>query len=283
MKSCGEYEALISAFLDGELSEAERAETAEHLASCPACQRYFDDLVAIHDALEQGEVPPPAGFAGAVMDRVRSTPQEKRERKVISFPGWKRWAAMAACCALVVLGVWAFQARGGNVTEAGLAVMTAQDAPAVASVAAGEAEDEEACEAGDPAPLPEAAEAAPEQKQKAAYNAGGEDAGVEAEKAVRDLARDTDNAVYAADAAPAPMPAQAMPAPSYAENVASGTIIAGGEAARAWVEENLDLEWESGCTYQLTEEEFSSLLEALLEAGEEFVQEPGEGWQLTAE
>ena len=35
MKTCEEYEALISAFLDGELSGEERAETAAHLAACP--------------------------------------------------------------------------------------------------------------------------------------------------------------------------------------------------------------------------------------------------------
>ena len=281
MKSCGEYEVLISAFLDGELSEAERAETAEHLASCPACQRYFDDLVAIHDALDQGEVPAPEGFAGAVMDRVRATPQEKREKKTILFPGWKRWAATAACCGLAALGLWAFQARGGNVKGAGPSVRMAQDAPAAASMPAGAAEEDGACgESGDPLPeVEDAAEAAPEQKREALYSFGGGDDGGETEKAVLDLARDADE--YANDLEP--VPEEPLLAPACLEDQDSGVITAGGEAARAWVEDRLGLEWESGRTYRLTEEEFAALLEVLTEAEEDFLREAGEGWQLRAE
>lgn len=281
MKSCGEYEALISAFLDGELSEAERTETAEHLASCPACQRYFDDLVAIHDALDQGEVPAPEGFAGAVMDRVRTTPQEKREKKTIPFPGWKRWAAAAACCVLAALGLWAFQARGGNVKGAGPSVRMAQNAPSAASMPAGAAEMDGTCgESG--APLPEAEDAAPEQKREDFYSDcsdGSGNAGGGTEKAVLDLARDAGE--YANDLEP--VPEEPMLAPACLEDPACGTITAGGEAARAWVEDRLGLEWESGRTYQLTEEEFAALLEVLAGAEEDFLREPGEGWQLRAE
>lgn len=272
MKSCGEYEELISAFLDGELSEAERAETAEHLASCPACQRYFDDLVAIHDALDQGEVPVPEGFAGAVMDRVRTTPQVKREKKVIPFPGWKRWAAAAACCALAALGLWAFQARGGNVKGAGPSARMVQNAPSAASMPAGAAANGARGESG--APLPEAGDAEPEQKREAVYSAHSGDAGGGTEEAVPDLARDAGE--YADDLEP-------VPAPASLEDPACGTITAGGEAARAWVEDRLGLEWESGRTYRLTEEEFAALLEVLTEAEEDFLREPGEGWQLRAE
>ena len=46
MDPCEKYEPWISAFLDGELSGEDRAELMEHMAACPSCQRYFDDLVA---------------------------------------------------------------------------------------------------------------------------------------------------------------------------------------------------------------------------------------------
>ena len=36
MRSCEEYELLVSAFLDGELSGTEREELAEHLPPMPA-------------------------------------------------------------------------------------------------------------------------------------------------------------------------------------------------------------------------------------------------------
>lgn len=65
--------------------------------------------------------------------------------------------------------------------------------------------------------------------------------------------------------------------------LSQGTLSAGGEAARRWVEDELGLDWESGRLYQLTEEEYAGLLAALAEAEEDFRQEPGEGFWLLAE
>lgn len=113
MRNCQEYEALISALLDGALEEHERRELEEHLACCPDCQRYLTDLREMRSAWEGLDVPAPAGFAGRVMEQVRATAQDAPERKVIRLPHWRRWAAMAACCALVLLGVWtAFTTNG---------------------------------------------------------------------------------------------------------------------------------------------------------------------------
>lgn len=107
MRPCEEYEDLISAFLDGALAEPDRKRLMAHLASCPACRAYFDDQTAIHDAFVRGETPAPEDLASAVMDQVRATPR-KAERKRI-FLQWQSWAALAACCALVVLGLWRYQ------------------------------------------------------------------------------------------------------------------------------------------------------------------------------
>ena len=96
MKPCEEYEVWISAFLDGELSGEDRSELMQHMAVCQTCQRYFDDLVAVHDALEQEEAPVPEEFGTQLMDRVRETEQEK-PRKRIPFPHWQQWTALAAC------------------------------------------------------------------------------------------------------------------------------------------------------------------------------------------
>lgn len=109
MRPCEEYEDLISAFLDGALAESDRGRLMEHMASCPACQAYFDDQIAIHDAFVRGGAPAPEVLAPSVMERVRSAPQ-KAERKRILLR-WQSCAALAACCALVVLGLWRFQVR----------------------------------------------------------------------------------------------------------------------------------------------------------------------------
>lgn len=114
MRSCVEYELLISAFLDGELSGEERVELTDHLTVCPKCQQYFNDLAAMHDAFDRDEVPVPEGFAQGVMARVRETPQSG---KGIRFPHWRRWTALAACCALAALGVWSVYRQSSGVAS----------------------------------------------------------------------------------------------------------------------------------------------------------------------
>lgn len=283
MKSCAEYEVLVSAFLDGELPAEQRSEVAAHLAACPACQRYFDDLVAIHDALDREEVPVPEGFADRVMARVRETDQD-REEKVIRFPHWKRWAALAACCAVVMLGVWRFQ--GDKNWEASRSRSSvAQTAPSMAFDAALSAEEEAAPEAGG---LIDLADSLDEEFALESETAVEEDKQVE-DAIVEDCldapaARMSENsgADDAANGEDKDEPA-AAPVAAGKQKTLAGTLTAGGPAARAWVEETLGLPWESGRTYPLTEEEYDALRTALTEAGEEFREEPGEGCCLTAE
>ena len=107
MRPCEEYEDLISAFIDGALPEADRGRLMAHMASCPACQAYFDDQVAIHDAFVRGEAPAPERLASAVMAQVCSTPQRAKRKPILLR--WQSYAALAACCALVVLGLWRFR------------------------------------------------------------------------------------------------------------------------------------------------------------------------------
>jgi anti-sigma factor RsiW len=107
LRPCEEYEDLISAFIDGVLPEADRERLMEHMASCPACQAYFDDQVAIHDAFVRGEAPAPERLASAVMAQVCSTPQRAKRKPILLR--WQSYAALAACCALVVLGLWRFR------------------------------------------------------------------------------------------------------------------------------------------------------------------------------
>ena len=109
MRPCEEYEDLISAFLDGALAEPDRARLMAHLASCPACRAYFDDQTAIHDAFSPAEAPAPESLASAVMEQVRSAPQKAARKRILLR--WQSYAALAACCALVALGVWRFQSH----------------------------------------------------------------------------------------------------------------------------------------------------------------------------
>ena len=294
MKTCEEYASLISDFLDGELSAEDRAEVAEHVASCPACQQYFDDLVAMHDAFDQiEEVPVPDGFTERVMARVRETPQTE-EKKIIPFPHWRRWAALAACCAIVALGLWSAQrtampqkiSRQTALAES--ASSMARDAAIEAMMSADDAsvalmmdEDGGVFPKDAPAPLPE--ETFSEAKKQSREVSGStSDSLPEVEEDVAEAEADAGDP---SDGAGMPEPAMALPAPAagYQRESLSGIITASGETARTWVENELNLEWEPGRTYLLTEEEYAGLLSALKAAEEDFQVEPEEGCWLLAE
>ena len=170
---------------------------------------------------------------------------------------------------MAALGLWAFQARGGDARESGQ-VMLARSAPSpeqyADAPAYAEADEGMVAEA---LILEDAEEDAPNQKQ----------------------ASPTGNPPKAEDgAAPAAeycmedaVDSHAVAPAMSADQALTGTVTAGGETARAWVERELGLPWEAGRQYPLTAEQFSALLDELNLAGEDFRLEAGESCLLTAE
>lgn len=258
MRTCGEYEELISAFIDGALPEREQAELMEHMAGCTGCQQYFDDQIALHDALSGLEdVPAPADLAGRVMEQVRSTAQERPARRGPGpLPRWGRWAALAACCALVLLGAWRLLGP-----DAGFTSQSAVSSCAADTAAPEESEaQEEAAPALDGA-VPAEARLAPKEAED-------------------DAAPQEEAPALCAPAAPG--------TEAYRDNAKvveePATLSTASPTAGRWVEEHLGLTWRAGGVYQLTEEEYAALRGALEEAGEEFSEVPGgDGWALLAE
>ncbi len=146
MNGCERYELLASLAVDEEATLEEQAELESHLESCPDCRAYFEDIKRLHEVLTPEKIVLPEGFHTRVMDRVRQTEQDRPEaKKVVFFPHWRRWAALAACCAIAALSVWGVRSAGGKkdvVLSAGDALriersmpqeveMTAEDADAV--------------------------------------------------------------------------------------------------------------------------------------------------------
>ena len=133
MKYCMEYAALLDLFVDGELEAEEMVRVQEHLETCPGCQAYVDDALAIRAGFAELDTEVPEGFAEGVMEKIRAESSGKRNTR-------RRWtgalAALAACCAIVVL------LRSGPVLENGAGMDTA------ASVASAGNLDEEDTEAG---------------------------------------------------------------------------------------------------------------------------------------
>ena len=74
--TCQELVELVTAYLDGSLPDDQRRAFDEHLAACPGCDRYLDQLRTTIDVL--GELP----------EESLTTPA--RERLLEAFAEWRR-------------------------------------------------------------------------------------------------------------------------------------------------------------------------------------------------
>ena len=108
MKYCEEYAALLDLFVDGELTPEDMRRMEGHLAECPGCRAYVDDALAIRagfPCVEDTVVP--EGFAQGVMERIRESSSREGKTMELKRRSARRWAgtvaALAACCALVIL------------------------------------------------------------------------------------------------------------------------------------------------------------------------------------
>ena len=237
MHSCDNFKALISALIDDEISDSDRVSLMAHLVKCEDCRLYWEDQLAIHDAMTGMTAAAPAGFADSVMARVRETKQDRPEKKVISFP--KRFAGLAACCAVVLLGI--FAANSG---------ILSMDNYATSNCAAPERSYALTSETQTADMEIPASEAEPENFSMPPAAAGGE---VRAQS-------ESDNGAYTADSAP-----YGMLTASYA-----ACIVTGSEVAAQWVEETLGQTWISGTCYLLTATEYTELLSLLENSSERF-------------
>lgn len=102
MKKCEEFAPLLSAFVDGELTEEENAAVRAHLGECEDCRARLDEYAQLSGAmLALGDEDVPEGFTARVMDAVRA---EKAAMPRMKKPSaWRRWMPMAACAAIVAL------------------------------------------------------------------------------------------------------------------------------------------------------------------------------------
>ncbi len=101
MSDCGEYEKLISLYVDGELPEPEKTGLEAHMAECSRCRRLCDAFRAI--SLSLGEEAAPAGFSSGVMAAVKTQGESGASRAKKPGKSWPKYLALAACIALAAL------------------------------------------------------------------------------------------------------------------------------------------------------------------------------------
>lgn len=282
MRTCEEYEAMISAFIDGALDDDSRGELMAHMAQCPACQAYFDDQIAIHDALEGMEAQAPADFTARVMEQVRRVARqpaapEKAEKKTVTFPYWRRFAAMAACCAVVALaGFWAFggQPDTGNVAADTAVMDTGRSLTGTEEADAPPAENNaDASGAADDVQ----ADALPEGSEDTIAPASDEGGEVTGGENTLPPVVPNNNSSLQQDPAVGQNTSGAgeegnAPAMYTAKQNAPVVLTTDSQVAADWVTETLGQTWEAGASYTLTEEQFSQVKALLAENGENFTE-----------
>lgn len=98
MSGCDKYIELISAGIDHELGEAEKAELAAHLETCDECRRVHDAFSCISSSMRNDLAEAPDGLCRNVMSAVGASAAQKhksRRRQRVTA-----WLAAAACLVL---------------------------------------------------------------------------------------------------------------------------------------------------------------------------------------
>ncbi len=130
-----QYIELMSAALDGELSAGERRELDAHLARCPECAALFRELSEQSAALRSLDCDVPENLRVRILSELPAQEAQvpvhevkNRPRTETGGPGWRRWAGIAACAALVA-AIGGAALLHGTGTSAGPDVRSAGEAP----------------------------------------------------------------------------------------------------------------------------------------------------------
>jgi len=266
MKYCEEYAALLDLFVDGELPPGEMERVRAHLETCPGCRAYVDDALMIRAGFPDAEdTAVPEGFTERVMERGREDAGKSSKMIELKRRPVRRWAgslaALAACCALVILLKTGYSNGISKSMSAGDTAAPAETSAARDAAGGGEADAApRMAEAPAQAEVPGLDIAAPEEEQK--LTAGQTETAAESDTTANDFAMD--RAAGAEGAAPytslASLP-EAAEAAAGAEEP-SLRLTAGEEGDLL---DGYEPVWEEDGErrYELSWEEYRVLLEAL--------------------
>ena len=125
MRTCAEYEELISALLDGELRPEERSEVEAHIAACPQCRAMYDAFAAV-SAVETEDLP--ENLHADVMNRVGVAAKAmKTQRTLVRL---RRTFASAACLVVLVGTLFSIgRARPEKAANDAAGIPSAAEAP----------------------------------------------------------------------------------------------------------------------------------------------------------
>lgn len=146
MIRCETIRPRLTAYLDGDLADADGSVVRGHLRECAACRQVAHDEAALRDGLRAlpSVDPPPSMWAGVQAQlaaaEVADAHQPPWRRALARFAGWRRWmptlpqlavGSALAATAVVALTIRARRADDVPVPVAAIATPPAQVEPAV--------------------------------------------------------------------------------------------------------------------------------------------------------
>jgi anti-sigma factor RsiW len=106
---CAQFLEVISAYADGELEPAARAQAEAHLHDCPNCPRLLENVAALKNAMRHESLIYNAPGAlqnriSALLEKAIDKPAVKKPAQSRTFPRLKHFAFAAAAVALIGIG-----------------------------------------------------------------------------------------------------------------------------------------------------------------------------------
>lgn len=108
MTDCEKIQEMISAMLDGELSEKEKRAIEEHIADCPECAAMYADFAALSTELTESFAEVPATLHDRIMKGVRTSPKPGKPLLITLRP----YMSAAACLVVIIGAVFAIRDSG---------------------------------------------------------------------------------------------------------------------------------------------------------------------------
>lgn len=113
MSGCEYYQELISCLLDGELSNDEQAELAEHLENCPECAAMHRAFAALSQTMADDMEEAPESLCTNVMAELRRAEIIKKNRRRSAIKA----VLATAACAVFVFAAGRLTGFGGSSNE----------------------------------------------------------------------------------------------------------------------------------------------------------------------
>ena len=136
MNDCAVIQEMISAMLDGELSENERAAVEAHILNCSECAAMYADFAALSEETGEMLAEVPDSLHDKIMKGVRTSRKPKKSVLITLRP----YVSAAACLVVIIGAVMAFK-DGRSFELASTAADSASAPAAVYDMPAAAAED----------------------------------------------------------------------------------------------------------------------------------------------